>query len=133
MARGGDPLLRAERERRVREMTAARAPDEPKDLRFARAWFELPDGTRIPAGARQAMGRILLALATHRLAMPGEALSRAALIRAGWPEERILPSVEANRLHVTIRRLRKLWARCSRPPMLATGSVRRLLSVSFLA
>jgi predicted ATPase len=52
-------------------------------------------------------GRIVAQLASHRLRYPGRALSFAALVRAGWPDEAMLAAAARNRLHVTIARLRK--------------------------
>ena len=45
--------------------------------------------------------------AHDRVRYPGRAITRGALVRAGWPGETILPAAAKNRLHVTIARLRR--------------------------
>jgi hypothetical protein len=71
-------------------------------------WFELPSGRRVACGRRRALGAILLALVRRRLTNPDEVLTKEDLLAAGWPDERILPLVASNRLHVALMRLRKL-------------------------
>jgi len=46
-------------------------------------------------------------LAEERVRYPGRAITLAALVRACWPGESILPAAAKNRLHVTIARLRR--------------------------
>jgi hypothetical protein len=47
-------------------------------------------------------------LALERIRHPGRPVAAESLVRAGWPDERIVPSAAKNRLHVSITRLRKL-------------------------
>jgi hypothetical protein len=52
--------------------------------------------------------RLLLALVEAQRARPGQPVSGDALVRAGWPGERIYPEAAKNRLHVGVSTLRKL-------------------------
>jgi hypothetical protein len=71
-------------------------------------WFRLPDGARISCGKRQAIRRLLVELARHRVRSPGAPLPPHALVAAGWEGERIDESAAMNRLYVSLNRLRKL-------------------------
>jgi len=57
---------------------------------------------------RRVLRAILHALIKARGAHPGRALDTNALIRAGWPEQRVVDDAALNRLYVSIRRLRSL-------------------------
>ncbi len=71
------------------------------------AWFSR-HGRRVDLRNRPVLQRALACLAEQRLACPGEPLAADALIRVVWPGERMLKRSAANRLHVTVTRLRKL-------------------------
>jgi DNA-binding winged helix-turn-helix (wHTH) protein len=51
--------------------------------------------------------RLLLALATHHAAAPGQPMSADTLCEHVWPGERIMPEAATNRLYVTISGLRR--------------------------
>ncbi|MGE0784243.1 MAG: AAA family ATPase [Sandaracinaceae bacterium] len=72
------------------------------------AWFEPPGGHRVDCRRRQALRRILVRLARHRVQQPGAAIAPDSLIAAGWPDERMSQASAQNRLYVTINRLRQL-------------------------
>lgn len=72
------------------------------------AWFEPPGAARIDCRRRQALRRILVRLARHRVQQPGAAIPPESLIAAGWPDERMSQASAQNRLYVTINRLRQL-------------------------
>jgi tetratricopeptide (TPR) repeat protein len=74
-------------------------------------WFALPDGARVDLRRRRAVRNVLLRLVGERVRAPGAALAPRALIDAGWPGEKIMPSAARNRLHVTITTLRNLGLR----------------------
>lgn len=57
---------------------------------------------------RRKLRLVLVALVSHRLHRPGQVLSPAELIAAGWPDERIYPRAARARLHVAVSSLRKL-------------------------
>jgi hypothetical protein len=70
-------------------------------------WFEAPDAARADCTRRPVMRRILVALVEASGASPPRFLSAAEVVRAGWPDERILAAAARNRLHVTMTRLRR--------------------------
>ena len=69
-------------------------------------WFEPAGGARVGCANRPVMRRLLLALVRAATAEPPAALTAEALVRAGWPGERIRPDAARNRLHVMLTRLR---------------------------
>ena len=70
--------------------------------------FSLPGGETISLVRRRALGAVLAALASHRIAEPGGAVGVDDLCAAGWPGERINRSSARRRLYVTISELRKM-------------------------
>lgn len=86
------------------------AADSGEALRIdpSGAWFEPPGGDRVDCRRRQALRRILVRLARHRVQQPGAAIPPESLIAAGWPDERMSQASAQNRLYVTINRLRQL-------------------------
>lgn len=72
-------------------------------------WAAGPDGARCRLNGP--LRRLLLALVTHHASHPGEALTLWDLVDAGWPGERPLASAGANRVYVTLARLRRLGLR----------------------
>ncbi|MCA9628028.1 MAG: hypothetical protein KC766_10190 [Myxococcales bacterium] len=118
LARGGSSPFAAERSLREldlrllercasrRQMQSLRA--EPDSWLVARdgSWFRPPGGEQVPLGRRKALGAILAALAEARA--NGLGCSRAQLIEAGWPGERILEAAATQRLRVALSTLRKL-------------------------
>jgi len=72
------------------------------------AWFEVGSAARVSLARRAVLRRLLRRLALERLERPGGWLSTEALFAAGWPAERAIPASAANRVHVSLSRLRKL-------------------------
>ncbi len=54
---------------------------------------------------------VLAALVQRRLAAPGVALPLDALFEAGWPGERIARKAAANRVYVTLTKIKNLGLR----------------------
>jgi predicted ATPase len=88
---------------------------EQAELR-ARAWvfepdgaaFRAPRGGRVELDAHSPQARVLAALASHRVARPGELLAKESLVRAAWPDEqRLSTDSGANRLRVAVAKLRR--------------------------
>ncbi|MDC0747593.1 AAA family ATPase [Polyangium mundeleinium] len=71
-------------------------------------WFRLQDGRPVPFLKAKAARLVLALLVRTRIGAPGRALSIAELFEAGWPGERIPPKAAANRVYVTLTKLRKL-------------------------
>ncbi|NUP05766.1 MAG: AAA family ATPase [Polyangiaceae bacterium] len=71
-------------------------------------WFGLRDSTVVHLPRSRALRLVLFALARNRIHRPGAALSTQQLIVEGWPGERIHPKAAANRLYVTLTKLRRL-------------------------
>lgn len=73
------------------------------------SWVKLPaGGAPVRLGRARAPRLLVQRLADERIRYPGRPVSPQALVRAGWPDERILPAAAKNRLHVTIARLRRI-------------------------
>jgi hypothetical protein len=70
-------------------------------------WFEAPGGERVALGTRRALRLMLAAIARARADRPGDALDVAALLDAGWPGERVLPSAGATRVYGAVAQLRR--------------------------
>jgi len=72
------------------------------------SWVRVGSGAAVRLGRARALANIVRELAMMRVRHPGRAIAGPVLVRAGWPDERILPKAAKNRLHVSIARLRKL-------------------------
>jgi hypothetical protein len=72
------------------------------------SWFERGLRARVDLTRRPLLRRLFHALLQQRRAATGVPLSRASLLAAGWPGERIDHEVGRNRLHVALRQLRVL-------------------------
>jgi predicted ATPase len=83
---------------------------ESKTVVIARdaTWVLLPSGGLLRLNRSRSLRSILGRLVSERLKYPGRAVGIHALVRAGWPDEAILPSAAKNRLHVAVARLRRL-------------------------
>lgn len=101
--RGDDERARAHRA----EADALRAQTPALRLAADGAWFER-GGERVCLRKRRSARLVLAALIAERERMPGESLTRQAMIDAGWPGERILEKAARQRLYVLINTLRKL-------------------------
>lgn len=84
--RAAAPALRVSRDGNVMRLGAA-----PQDL-----------------SRRGPLRRVLVALVAARLDRPGEALTAAEVLAAGWPGERMFPESGAARVYMAVRRLRTL-------------------------
>jgi predicted ATPase len=71
------------------------------------SWLCAPSGRFAKLASGGALRGILRRLAHDRIRYPGRPAPLAALVRAGWPGESILPAAAKNRLHVAIARLRR--------------------------
>lgn len=103
-------------ERAIAEPT--RAAERPAPARVASGatlivgpearWFRLQDHPPVLVHKARA-GRLVLArLIRQHIDAPGSALSLGDLFEAGWPGERIAPKAAANRVYVTLTKLRQL-------------------------
>jgi hypothetical protein len=70
-------------------------------------WFQLDDEPAVDCRRHAALSRLLAALAEHRSAAPGTALSKSDLVERGWPAQKLLRGSARNRLHVALNALRK--------------------------
>lgn len=91
-------LTRAMAARRHDPTVLVIAPDRTS-FRFGAEWEDLSQ--------RQTLQRLFAALVDARLDQPGMPLDAAKLGDIGWPNEKMLPEARANRLHVTLSKLRK--------------------------
>ncbi len=94
---------------------SAGEPGDPRPSSVARLivgpearWFRLQDRRPVPVLKAKAARLVLYRLVRLRVDAPGRALSLAELFEAGWPGERIPPKAAANRVYVTLTKLRKL-------------------------
>jgi hypothetical protein len=71
-------------------------------------WFVSPSGTQVDLSRRGSMRAVFEALVRRRLERPGHPITSAELIAAGWPEDPTPSEASANRLRVTLCRLRQL-------------------------
>lgn len=95
-----------------RTLAETRAPAHALVILAEGAGFRLPGASHtVDLKTRAPLRRILLALASLRIAQPGEPLSLDGVVRAGWPGERLRGSASANRVRVALATLRKLGLR----------------------
>jgi predicted ATPase len=71
-------------------------------------WFAVGEGARVDLTRRGAIRLILLAMVQRHLESPGTALRQEALLRAGWPGERVLAEAGSKRVRVAVSTLRRL-------------------------
>jgi tetratricopeptide (TPR) repeat protein len=71
-------------------------------------WFALGSGDRVCLAKRRRPRRLLMALVEQRARHSGAGVDVDDLFRAVWPDEVATPESAANRVYVTITRLRKL-------------------------
>lgn len=123
--RGAETVQRARLTITQAESVAARSDDVRFALRMLRralpadgleiasdaSWFVVLGRPRVELSSRPTLARVLDALVTARLASPGAALSWEALLAAGWPGEKVLPSAAQNRVRVALSTLRTLGLR----------------------
>lgn len=74
-------------------------------------WIHPPQGDPADLRRRKALRLLLVAFVEHHHNSPGAGLSLDALLAAGWPGERVVPSAGANRVYVALTTLRKLGLR----------------------
>lgn len=90
---------------------AAKAPRVAITVGPEARWFSLPEEERQDLRRRRALRLILARLVEHHRDDPGAGLPLDALLQAGWPGERMVPSAGANRVYVALTTLRKLGLR----------------------
>ncbi len=71
-------------------------------------WFTPPNGERVELLRRQALRLMLRELIARHASNSTAAMTIADLFAAGWPGEKIADNSAANRVYVSISRLRKL-------------------------
>lgn len=71
-------------------------------------WFRPPDREPINMLKARAVRLVLLLLVRRRIEAPGRALALEEIFEAGWPGERISRKAAANRVYVTLTKLRQL-------------------------
>lgn len=69
--------------------------------------FALPGGAKVMLPPRSPLRRVLDQLVRSREDSPGEPVTVDALIRAGWPGEKIRTDAALNRVYVALATLRK--------------------------
>lgn len=74
-------------------------------------WIKLPGKPPLDLRRRKAMRLILDRLVHEHRERPGAGLPLEALLEAGWPGEKVMPSAGANRVYVALTSLRKLGLR----------------------
>jgi predicted ATPase len=78
-------------------------------IRHEARTFRLPNSRcDVDLGRRDAIRRILWALARRRIDSPGEPMALDEVLAAGWPGERMAYQAGANRVYVALNTLRKL-------------------------
>lgn len=70
--------------------------------------FSLDGASPVDIARRKPLKRILEALAARHAAGPNRPLSVETLVRAGWPDDRLIGSTGATRLYTAIATLRKM-------------------------
>jgi hypothetical protein len=93
------------------EVVEARQPGGERTLVIGpdAVWVAGPDGTSVRLG--RALRRLLMALVHAHQAGAGAALTMWDLLEAGWPGERPVQAAGANRVYVSLSRLRQLGLR----------------------
>jgi predicted ATPase len=94
-------------ERAVQSATGARDDAELVVGTEAR-WFTVGSSGRVDLTRRGPIRLLLLLLTQQRLNKPNVALRQEALLRAGWPGERVLLEAGSKRVRVAISTLRRL-------------------------
>jgi predicted ATPase len=98
-------------ERALERGAGDRFPPDALVVAVDGAWFRPPHAWRVALGRRAHLRALLVALREARAATPGRPLTREALLRAGWPGERVLARAGASRVYVSILELRDLGLR----------------------
>ncbi len=86
----------------------SRRPDTGLVVASDGSWVRTVSGQVAKLGADRPISRVMIRLALERMRHPGRPVPPHSLVRAGWPDERVLPAAAKNRLHVTIARLRRV-------------------------
>ena len=113
-ASGAIPLEEIRFARRVlgtiesRATPSSRQPDGGLVVASDGSWVRNASGRVAKLGIDRPISRVMFRLALERMRHPGRPVPPHSLVRAGWPDERVLPAAAKNRLHVTIARLRRV-------------------------
>jgi tetratricopeptide (TPR) repeat protein len=86
----------------------ARAPRRRLRLGEACSWFELDEHPRVDLARRRPLRRLLAALVERHREPQKPPLSVEALVKRGWPDERLVAATGATRLYSAIATLRKM-------------------------
>jgi predicted ATPase/Tfp pilus assembly protein PilF len=71
-------------------------------------WFRMPGQAPVDLTRKRTLRPMLLLLAEHRVAHPGEALDVDQIFEGVWVGERAMPRARKNRVYVSIATLRKM-------------------------
>jgi predicted ATPase len=82
--------------------------EAPLVISLAHRWFQPPGGERVSLVSRRALSRLLGALAEQWAREPGGSLSIDALLRLGWPNEKMSTEAGNTRVYHAIYLLRQL-------------------------
>ena len=74
-------------------------------------WFRAKGSGPVTLFKSHAARRVLAALVRKRIDSPGTGLTLDALFAAGWPGERAVRKAAANRVYVTLTRLKNMGLR----------------------
>ncbi len=74
-------------------------------------WFRRPGGKTCDLQSRRVLARVLAKLLQAHREDPRTRVGVPALLKAGWPDERLLPKAGANRVYVALTTLRKMGLR----------------------
>lgn len=102
--------------RALGRLIASPSPRAPVDAALRRlrvaadgSWFEAADGARVSIAKARTLRRVLVGLTEAQ--RRGRSLTVQEIFALGWPGERAATSSMANRVHVTVSRLRAMGLR----------------------
>ncbi len=88
--------------------SAAAQPSPALEVGPEARWFRPPNGEPQDLNRRKALRLILLHLTEERRKSPGQGVSVGVLQQAGWPGEKIRADAGANRVYVSLNKLRNM-------------------------
>ncbi len=87
------------------------APSGVLEIAASGRWFRLAGGERVSLSRRHALRLLVQRFAEHRLGSPGQALTPAMLLEAGWPGEKVRADAGTLRVYNAMSTLRRLGLR----------------------